>query len=930
MDTPFNREKIFSIYPAMAQKTSPRLSTKIISPIIRSLLVKRSHLVERLRLGMTRKLSLVIAPAGYGKTTLLGEWLASISKEDWQTAWLSLDDDDNNPLRFWNYVTDALVSVNPEWQFELPKMGENPGDGLEHQVIASWINQINDNPTDFSLILDDYHTIQSDNIHKDLSYLINRMPPHMHLVIASRIKPKFPIAELRVKNQLIEINASDLSFSAIESETFLREVMGLKLTPEEIGVLIRATEGWVAGLQMAALSIKNQPDANQWIKRFSDSQSYIFDYLTEAVVEIQDEAIQDFLLKTSILTELSAPLCDYVLDRNDSCNMLEYLDSTNLFITPLRQERDWYRYHALFADVLKVRLERKVPQAISNLNLRACTWLRENGFPEKAIPHAVSAGHPEFAANIIESCAMKALGQSDFITFKRWIGFLPDDLLRQRPLLWIYSAMTEVTLWNLDNAKAMLDKIKSILCESELDEKISPGQVNFHRQISALQTVIDAQSKNADNRVVKAMHVMNDLSEVDLYTYGWFNHFIGYAYEDAGNLEAAEASFARSVEFVLQHNIPSGVISFCEIGRILKIQGRLREAERKYRQALDYAIRGGLAKELIIFAQWGLGEVLIEQNQLNIIDQWAWDIETYLPDAKIDQYGRLFAMELYFRLANYYLFRDLEKSKFYLQKIRREFQEKKPFFFFQLLTDLQVKIWLTKGDLSAAHGWVEKKIGILESGKKLSLAEEIGLARIFLAQDKIDAAYPLLEECEARALTSGYGEKLIEAQILRALVLNIQGKANQSIELFIKTLTMTEPEGYIRIYVNEGKQVQTLLSKTLSILNKRSDPKHTLPTPTYLEKLLTAFYHSPQFSRFIGTSKPLKPSVFSPLVEPLSDRELEVLTLLKNGKSGREIAKLLVVSNNTVKVHIRNIYQKLEVHNRREALKRANEYNLIN
>jgi ATP/maltotriose-dependent transcriptional regulator MalT len=323
--------------------------------------------------------------------------------------------------------------------------------------------------------------------------------------------------------------------------------------------------------------------------------------------------------------------------------------------------------------------------------LRACTWLRENGFPEKAIPHAVSAGFPELAANIIESCAIQALGQSDFITFKRWISFLPDNLLRQRPLLWIYSAMTEVTMWNLDNAKGMLEKIKSILCESEMNEKVSQDQAKFHQQISALQVVIDAQSKNSNNSVVRSMQVMNDLSKVDLYTYGWFNHFIAYAYEDAGDLEAAKASFARSVEFVLQHNIPSGVISFCEIGRILKIQGRLREGERKYRQALDYALQGGSARELLMFAQWGLGDVLIEQNQFKIIDQWARDNETFLPDAKIEQYGRLFAMELYFRLANYYLFRDLEKSKFYLHKIRREFQEKKPFFVFQLLTDLQVK-----------------------------------------------------------------------------------------------------------------------------------------------------------------------------------------------------------------------------------------------
>jgi LuxR family maltose regulon positive regulatory protein len=913
----------------MVYKTSNRLSTKFDSPIIRSLLVKRSRLVERLRLGMKRKLGLVIAPAGYGKTTLLGEWLASISKEDWPTAWLSLDDDDNNPLRFWGYVAEALTSVNPEWKIEVPKMGETSSDEINHQLFTSWINQIDNNPTHFSLILDDYHTIQLDSIHKDLAYIIAHMPQHMHLVVASRIKPKFPVAELLVKNQLVEINSEDLAFSASESEVFLREVMGLNLTSEEMAVLARSTEGWIAGLQMAALSIKNQPDASQWIKRFSSSHGYIFNYLTEAVLDVQDEPIQDFLLKTSILTELSAPLCDYVLDIKNSQDKLDYLESTNLFITPLSQERDWYRYHALFADVLKIRLERNYPQSISELHLRAATWLKDNDFAEEAIAHAVSSGNFELAANVMESCSVQMLGRADFINFIKWIGFLPDSLLRQRPLLWIYSATAENFLGNLDKAKSILQDVEQYLDEANKEAQLNNNQANLYKLLFAIQAVVELQSENYDTGISLAIKAMRDLTESDRYTYGSLNHFLGYAYETAGDLEAAIDSFARGVKFALNHHIPSGIISRCEIGRIRKIQGHLHMAEHEYRNALDFAVDTNLAIELVIYIQLGLADVLIERNDFELADQWAGEVERYLAEARFNQYGWLVIVELYTRLANFYLIRDLVKAKLFMQKVRRELKEAKPFYFFPTITDLRIRIWLAEGDFASAQRWVEKKLAVLENNVELSLAEQIGLARILLSQEKYDIAYPLLSEAEARARANGMGEKLLEALILKALALNIRGDSGKGIETLIEALTLAEPEGYVRIFINEGKLVQSLLSKTHSIIKGRSSSKNTPPTQTYIEKLIVAFDTSLQFSRFIDRSKPVKATTLSPLVEPLSERELDVLDLLRNGKSGSEIADILVLSKNTVKVHVRNIYQKLDAHNRKEALERAAEYNLL-
>ncbi|MBN1537734.1 MAG: hypothetical protein JW908_13435 [Anaerolineales bacterium] len=915
----------------MALKTSPRLSTKIASPIIRSLIVKRAHLIKYLHLGMKRKLSLVTAPAGYGKTTLLGEWLASISKEDWPTAWITLDIDDNSSLRFWGYVSDALSMVNSEWQFELPKMGDISNDEIDPQLLASWINQINDNPTDFSLILDDYHTIQSDSIQNNLLYFITHMPQHMHLVIASRIKPKFPIAELRVKNQLIEISASDLEFSASESEIFLREVMGLNLTPEEIGVLIRTTEGWVAGLQMAALSIKNQPDANQWIKRFSDSQSYIFDYLTEAVLDVQDEAIQEFLLKTSILNELAAPLCDYLLDKNDSRKMLDYLENTNLFITPLGKERIWYRYHALFADTIKMRLERQYPPSIPELHLRAATWLKENGFTEKAIPHAISAGDLDLASMIIEESALQVINRLDFTTLKRWLNYLPEHYLWQRPVFWVYRALIETCLGNLDQVEDMLHCMETSFNYENKEKLSAEDLVSLHKNITAIQAAVDLQLGDSPQGISVAMNAINNLPEGDIFLSGWLYHNIGYAFEAIDDLEKALSSFKRGCENALKHNMPECYIfTKSEVSRILRIQGRLREAERELRHSLDYATQNNLEGGYVQLVKLALGDVLIEQNQIKTASDWVSEAVTYFNQVDIRQFGWLFTIKVYLYLADYYLQGDPVEAKKYLQKVRREIKNRNPFYFIlSFFNDLQVRIWLAMEDISTILGWVKKKQNVLKSGRKLSTAEQISLVRILLIQGNPEAAIPFLLNIEKHSQETGRRKRLLETLILEAKAYHDLGEVEKSFDILNNALALAEPEGYIRIFVNEGATIKTMLSTMLTQINLYSDQIKLSPSKQYIKKILSAFDHSPQNAYFGESHEYQKPVIINPLVKPLSNRELQVLEYLREGKSAKEISTLLFVSYHTVKTHIRNIYQKLDVHDRIEAINRAIQLNLL-
>ncbi len=425
--------------------------------------------------------------------------------------------------------------------------------------------------------------------------------------LASRMRPKFPLAELRVKNQLVEIDANDLTFDLHEGVTFLREVMGVALDVKDVAALVRITEGWVAGLQMAALSIQGQPDARQWIDQFDGSQHYIFDYLTEAVLANQPVNIQEFLLKTSILPELTTPLCNYLLAIEDSQKKLDYLEKANLFLVRLDEKRMWYRYHTLFADMLRIRLERESPQQVGDLRRRACAWLKENGLPEKAIPQAIAAGDLELAAEIIEASALQVINRFDFISLRQWINLLPDALLLHRPMLWVYRAIIESNLGRLDNANAILRVIKESLTSDEISRMPLADQTGLQQQTIAIQAMVDLLSGNISNGITLARQTMENLPPGDRYLYGWLNCFLGLSYETANDLEAAVEAFNRSCDFGEQQALHASVIfTRCQIARIRKIQGRLRQAEREYQQALDYAGEKGLEKEYGLFIRLGL------------------------------------------------------------------------------------------------------------------------------------------------------------------------------------------------------------------------------------------------------------------------------------------------------------------------------------
>jgi LuxR family maltose regulon positive regulatory protein len=912
----------------MVGQNSSRLTTKISSPIIRSLLVKRSHLVECLRSGMSRKVSLVIAPAGYGKTTLLGEWLASIARASWPVAWLTLDKDDNAPLRFWGYMADALVSVNPEWQFELSNIGEIAGDGIDHQLLISWINQINASPAHFSLILDDYHNIHLESIHKDLSYFITHMPQHLHLVIASRIKPKLPVAELRVKNQLVEINFEDLTFNASECEIFLREVMGLDLAPEEVVILARATEGWAAGLQMAALSIKNQPDASQWISNFSGRQSYIFDYLTEAVMDVQDEPVRDFLLRSSILKEISAPLCDAVLDCSNSIIMLDKLEHANLFIQPLDEERCWYRYHRLFSDVLQQRLEREQPTLISVLHQKACHWFDENGYPEKSIDHAISADNVDLIASMIQKYGRLASTRNEHYTLLSWLRKLPEEEVLVNPKLCLLCAFAHINIGYPEAGLPYLQTARDLLENQGTNDPdsvlgIAPIQIELEAFEAHTASLIGDHARAID----LSHETLKKLGEQDPFLSGTLLHILGESYERIGEFAAAERMQTQAkTAFQFHGSMPGAIFGMYGIGQLLHIQGRLRQAAEIYLKGWDIALKDGFENHSSAgLLHLGLGKLQLEWGDLARAQTNLTRAQTSL--AKCQNLD--FVIESNVTMVYLHLIQgDLTRAAGLVDQSVQLVQGRTiPRGIHFLVKLYQARIALIQGNLDDARLMLidlNGKIPPEDIFYRLQL--DLISARLLLAEKQPAQAESSLSEAYGRALKANLVGLQLSILTLKSVCLQEMSHTKAAVHSLLRAVGLAHSQGFKQVFLDEGSIVGFLLSKVLhdkefqGLLSQLD-----FPQKIFISGLINAII--PEEPDRLKLEMSSLSAV--PLVEPLSDRELEVLRLWVKGLSRRQIANYLVISIHTTKTHLKHIYSKLGVHDRAEAFWVVKELNLL-
>ncbi|MDQ3458331.1 MAG: LuxR C-terminal-related transcriptional regulator [Deinococcota bacterium] len=910
---------------------SPILGTKLYIPPSRAKIVLRPHLIEQLNVGLHRKLTLVSAPAGFGKTTLVSEWLAGCERP---AAWLSLDEGDNDPTRFLAYLIAALQTVVPTIGEGVLGVLQSPQPSPIETILTVLLNEVTTMPDDFVLVLDDYHVLDAKPIDHALTFVLEHLPPQMHLVIATREDPQLPLARLRARGQLSELRASDLRFTPSEAAEFLKGVMGLNLLAQDIALLETRTEGWIAGLQLAALSMQGQKDTAAFIRVFTGSHRFVLDYLVEEVLQRQPERARSFLLQTAMLERLSGPLCDAVTEREDGRRMLESLERNNLFVVPLDDERRWYRYHHLFAEVLQARLLEERPHQLPGLHRRASAWYEQNGLPSDAIRHALAAKDFARAAGLVELAARAMLTSRQEETFLGWLKALPDELVKTRPVLSVYYALALVSI-DLGAAEARLRDAERLLDTaahmSERPEAPAARMVvvdeEEFRSLPGITAITRAYHAGAlgDVRgsVSYARRALDLLPAGDHLWRGAAAALLGLATWSNGELEVAYRFFAdgmaslRMISDITQSN--SGAFILADIRTA---QGRLREAARIYERALHLAAGQGKfmppgTADLYV----GMSELRREHNDLEAASQYL------LKSKELGAHNGLSENRYRWHVAMARVKEaqgDLAGALELLGEAERLYIPS-PDPYVRPIAALKARVLVRQGRLHEAQEWVREQG--LSSDDDLSYLREfehITLARMLIAQYKIDQvegpileATALLERLLQAAEGGGRMGSVIEILVLQALGLEAQGDITPALTPLARALTLAQPEDYVRIFVDEGVPIARLLSEVAS---------HGM-MPDYAGKLLAVFEAEEQESEDKPYLPPAPPA--QDLLEPLSQRELEVLRLIAQGLSNREISKRLFRALSTIKGHNRIIFDKLQVKSRTEAVARARELGLL-
>jgi LuxR family transcriptional regulator, maltose regulon positive regulatory protein len=903
----------------------PLLETKHYAPRWRPGQVSRPRLTARLTDGATRALTLVSAPAGFGKTTLLAEWLANAAPE-LVVAWLSLDASDNDPTLFWSYVIAALQKVRPAVGETALVMLRAPQPPPIESVLTSLLNDVAALDADLTLILDDYHVIDAQPIHDGLAFVLDRLPPRMRLVIASRADPPLALARLRVRGELTELRAAHLRFTPAEAAAFLRAATGLDLAADDVAALEARTEGWIAGLQLAALSMQGRADVAAFIRDFAGDDRYVVDYLVEEVLGRQPERVRRFLLHTAILDRLTGSLCDAVTGEDDGAAMLEMLERGNLFVVPLDDTRRWYRYHHLFTDVLRVHAMAAEPDQVPLRHLRASAWYEGSGFRAEAIRHALAAGDFGRAAELVELAALAMLGNSQEDTLHRWLAALPDDVVRARPVLSAYYAFALFGRDTLDAAEARLkDAERWLVGPTPLESSAVSMSVADQAAFRSLPgTIAVARAYHAGalgdlaGTVRHAERALDLLPEEDDLWRGAASALLGIAHWTTGALEAAFGRVAESVTRLRRTSYTRFQIFGAPILADIRVaQGRLHEAARIYDQALRVASAPG---EPV----WGTADLYVGLAEIH--HEWD-DLETaarYLKESKAlgehaglpQSRHRWFVAMARLREAEGNLTAALalldEAERLYVPGPDPDLRP---------VGALKARVWLAQGNLAEALAWVrERRLTAADDLDYRHEFEHLTLARVLTAQCGREGDPRLCREAVAlldRLLSAAEaGERtgsVIAVLVLQTLAHQARGDIAGAHAALERALTLAEPEGYVRTFVDEGEAMRALLGHAAA----------NGPGSAYTRRLLSAFGEPAPFP-----STSLQ-AVSAELVEPLTRREVEILRLIAVGLRNQEIADRLCLSVSTVKRHIANAYGKLGVGHRTEALVRAKELKLL-
>lgn len=852
--------------------------TKLQIPRLRPGTVPRPDLYDRLAAGAHHRLTLISAPAGFGKSTLLSQWLATQATP---VAWLSLEPADNSPSRFWSYICDGLAPYLPEAAAAVKgalQALELPAPELLLRPLLDGLAAL---PERLCLILDDYHLIEDPAIHEALTFLIDHLVPSLHLILISRGDPPLPLARWRARAELAEIRAQDLRFTLPEATAFLNQARNLGLEEALVGALFQRTEGWVTGLQLAALSLRDRRDSASFVAAFAGSHRYVLDYLVEEVLERQSAPVQQFLLQTSVLQRLNGSLCEAVTGMAESRQLLHDLEEADLFLLPLDAERHWFRYHHLFAEMLRAHLQLAMPERLAELHLRASDWFAAEGITAEAIEHALAAQAWERAADLIEGGLESEWADGAVRTLLTWLKALPEPVLQSRPRLCLLYARTLIPTGKVEQI--------DLLVNSAARGGAGPGLAG---EVSAMRCQLARLRGDLNGALALARQALTELLPTARGWRGLTEIAMGGCHRLAGELTEAMQAYSRAAaDCAAAGNSFLTLTALNLQAEVLEQQGRLRRGLAAFQAA------GRAGSRLLPASGWALvgeGGILAEQDRL------AEAVELLTQGVERGKSGHLINVVVpgYLHLVRVRMAQgDLAEAERVLTLAMQEAHASGLDRAVARVLPWRVRLSIAQGDLNGAYTAADT----MPVGPSAAV-HALTLARVLLADGRPERAFGLLTGATETLRERGEGALLLEALILGALCLHELGQTGVALATLREVLDLAVPEGYRRLFLDEGAPLQALLAQ--------------LPPPLVPPQL-------------VGEWRPVAQHASATLVEPLSERELEVLRLIDAGATNQAIGDRLFVSVNTVKKHTTNIFGKLGVNNRTHALARARELRLL-
>jgi LuxR family transcriptional regulator, maltose regulon positive regulatory protein len=892
------------------------IPTKMSVPRTRQALVARPRLEELLEQSLHARLTLVSGPAGFGKSTLVAAWLSKVMQEGKAVAWVSLDAADDDPERFWRYVVAALEGACPGTIPDADELSKATGVSPD-RVVAALVNDLATAATDVWLVLDDYHTVQSGVVHDGVEFLLANVSPRTHVVIITRADPDLPLPRWRVRRELVEVRVADLRFTLEETHSFLNGISGLNLSGRDVKTLEQRTEGWVAALQLAALSLqgRDRNEPGDFISRFAGNDKYIVDYLVDEVLAHLEGDIREFLLSTSILDRISGSLCDAVTGRDHGRLMLANLERANLFLFPLDDQRAWYRYHHLFVDVLRARLYQEHGEAVSLLHRNASRWFEDNGDVEDAVRHALDGKDYARATYLMELALPAVRRNRQDALLMRWLIALPDKAVAHSPALSVFYGWMLMVTGDLGAVEARLDDATRTLANAPAEVRASWAETDELRSLPATIAVYRASLAQArgqmDDTASHAQHAVDLSGPDDHLARGAATGFLGLASWAHGDVTAAVHMFGNAVDSLLAAgNLVDSLGSTVVLADMFLAAGRPGEARRLYTRALRSTEAQGLSfAQTSALLHVGLSEIDLEVGDLT---RARWHLDTALT---LDDHLSLTANHFRWFLAMGRLTEAEGDRAAAVELLERAQSLYRPGFFVDVrpIPAVMARVWIGNDQLHDAERWAAGyEWSTTDASDYLAEYDHLTYVRLLLAQHRAhtnpggaDEAARLLEQMLGSAISDGRWGSVIEIHMLAALVHDAQGDRSTAVDSLSRAFTTTpEPGAYARLFLAEGEPMLTLLRYA----------QHLGLADGHPARILT------QYERPVPNHA---------LVDPLSERETQVLRLLDSDLTGPEIARSLFVSHNTVRTHTRHIFAKLQVTTRRAAVLRAAELRLL-